>query len=144
MGFWSWGSSRSRLVRETVHVVSEVGLDQPECDVVLTRDHEYYVLNGICIAVRERTSGRYVRQDLSTGVASLHRGEIPRGVRMAQRDAVGVDLHERVRSLPRIGEWLCLERGGALHYVGPVLGCERRRMPSRRIVSGVMRRARLD
>jgi len=63
---------------------------------------------------------------------------------MAQRDAVGVDLHERVRSLPRIGEWLCLERGGALHYVGPVLGCERRRMPSRRIVSGVMRRARLD
>lgn len=144
MGFWSWGSSRSRLARESVHAVSAVGLDQPECDVVLTRDHEYYVLKGICIAVRERTSGRYVRQDLSIGVASLHHGPIPRGVRMAGLDALGFDVNERLGSLPRIGEWLCLERGGALHYVGPVLGCERRRMPSRRIVSGVMRRAHLD
>jgi len=144
MGFWGWGSSRSRSAREMVHVIAEVGLDQAECDVVLTRDHEYYVLNGICIAVRERASGRYVRQDLSIGVASLHRGNVPRGVRMPEHDAAALDLREKVRGMPRIGEWLCLERGGALHYVGPVLGCERRRMPSRRIVSGVMRKARLD
>jgi hypothetical protein len=118
-------------------------LEQPECDVVLTRDHEYYVLRGICIAVRERVSGRYVRQDVSVGVASVHHGDIPRGVRMpAPRE--GFDVRERVRSMPRIGEWLCLERGGALHYVGPVIGCERRRMPSRRIVSAVIRRAHLD
>jgi hypothetical protein len=63
---------------------------------------------------------------------------------MTEHDAVALDLREKVRNLPRVGEWLCLERGGALHYVGPVLGCERRRMPSRRIVSGVMRKARLD
>jgi hypothetical protein len=110
---------------------------------VLTRDHEYYVLRGICIAVRERASGRYVRQDLRIGVASIHRGDVPRHVRLPL-DATHFDMRERVRTLPRAGEWLCLERGGALHYVGPVIGCEKRRMPSRRIVSEVLRRARLD
>lgn len=97
----------------------QVPRDAPECDVVLTRDHEYYVLNGICIAVRERSSGRYLREDRSIGTA------------------------DKMRSLPRIGEWLCLERAGVLHYEGPVLGRERRAMPSPRIVSGVLRRARL-
>lgn len=120
----------------------EPPLDAPECDVVLTRDHEYYVHAGICIAVRERSSGRYVRQDLSIGIASIRRGFIPTNEALST-DPAQLDAREKVRSLPRIGEWLCLERGGALHYVGPVIGCERRRMPSRRIVSGVMRRARI-
>jgi hypothetical protein len=118
-------------------------LEQPECDVVLTIDHEYYVLRGVCIAVRERSSGRYVRQNLTIGIASIHTGQLPQHVRLPL-DVKDLEIRERVRSLPRTGEWLCLERGGALHYVGPVTGCERRRMPSRRIVSQVMRRARLD
>jgi hypothetical protein len=107
--------------------------ESAECDVVVTREHEYFVLRGVCIAVRERSSGRFVRQDLSSGVASLHSG-----------GAAPERASETVRNMPRIGEWLCLERGGTVHYVGPVLGCERRRLPSRRIVEPVLRRARLD
>lgn len=144
MVFRSWGSSRNKAANAPSPATAALGFDQPECDVVLTRIHEYYVLNGICIAVRDRATGRYVRQDLSIGVASLHRGAIPNGVRLPTIDSDDADQHELVRDLPRAGEWLCLERGGALHYVGPVLGCERRRMPSRRIVSGVIRKARLD
>lgn len=144
MFFRSWGSSRSSTTSHAeVLDATEDGLEQPECDVVLTRDHEYYVLRGVCIAVRERTSGRYVRQNLATGVASIHKGRVPQHVRLPL-DVTSLEMRERVRSLPRVGEWLCLERGGALHYVGPVIGCERRRMPSRRIVSQVLRRARLD
>lgn len=141
MFFRSWGSSRG--TSKTGVQPAAVGLEQAECDVVLTRDHEYYVLRGVCVAVRERVSGRYVRQDLRIGVASIHRGQVPQHVRLPL-DSMRLDMRERIRTLPRAGEWLCLERGGALHYVGPVIGCEKRRMPSRRIVSEVMRRARLD
>src|SRR5689334_11914554 len=133
MVFRSWGSSRSRTTSSSVLPTTEVGFDPPECDVVLTRDHEYFVLQGICIAVRDRASGRYARQDPAMGVASLRRGPVHPRVQMPASG--GADERDRVRSLPRIGEWLCLERGGTLHYVGPVIGCERRRLPSRRIVS---------
>lgn len=142
MFFRSGGSSRGTS-QPMVVGPAEAGFDQAECDVVLTHDHEYYVLRGVCIAVRERTSGRYVRQDLRIGVASIHRGAVPQQVRLPI-DSLRLDMRERVRTLPRAGEWLCLERGGALHYVGPVIRCEKRRMPSRRIVSQVLRRARLD
>jgi hypothetical protein len=143
MFFRSWGSSRSRAMRMPIVIDEQVPLDAPECDVVLTRDHEYYVHSGICIAVRERSSGRYIRQDHSLGVASIRRGILPSSESPPAR-AAQLDAREKVRSMPRVGEWLCLERGGTLHYVGPVIGCERRRMPSRRIVSGVMRRARIS
>lgn len=125
------GSLRGRGAAPALPL-AKAASESAECDVVVTREHEYFVLRGVCIAVRERSSGRFVRQDLSSGVASLHR-------RTAAHDAC-----ETVRNMPRIGEWLCLERGGTVHYVGPVLGCERRRLPSRRIVEPVLRRARLD
>jgi hypothetical protein len=125
MNFGGSGSVRGKVAAAARQSTDDSSTVEPECDVVLTRDHEYFVLKGVCIAVRERASGRFVRQDLSIGVASIHPREV-------------------VRGMPRTGEWLCLERGGTLHYVGTVLGCERRRSPSRRIVAPVLRRANLD
>lgn len=111
-------------------------LEPRECDVVLTQDHEYYVWKGTCIAVRERASGRFIRQASAMGVASVHRGRVPRSSAF-HHDVSMLDL-------PRSGEWLCLERNGVLHYVGPVLGCERRRVPQRRIVASTLRRPLSD
>jgi len=136
------GNVRSRAVAAVPPVV-RVAHEQAECDVVITRDHEYFVLSGICVAVRERHSGRFVRQDLSSGVASLHRGYVAPHATASARSGES-KIGETVRNMPRIGEWLCLERGGTVHYVGPVLGCERRRLPSPRIIQPVLRRARLD
>ena len=145
MSFRSSGNLRGKAPGVPTHVVPGT-LDDRTCDVVLTREHEYFVLNGVCIAVRERSTGRYVRQDLSIGVASLHTGRIPPHVKGAPRLAIRelLSARETVRNMPRVGEWLCLERGGALHYIGPVVGCERRCMPSRRIVEPVLRKAKLD
>ena len=125
MAFDSSGSARSRSAVVTGRSVVDPGAGGPECDVVVTWEHEYFVLKGVCVAVRERCSGRFVRQDLSTGVVSIQ-------------------ARETVRGMPRAGEWLCLERGGALSYVGPVIACERRQMPAPRIVAPVIRRAKLD
>lgn len=133
---------RSRSVAAVAPVV-RAAREQAECDVVITRQHEYFVLSGVCIAVRERISGRFVRQDLSSGVASLHRGYITPHATEGGRSGE-LEAGENARSLPRIGEWLCLERGGTVHYLGPVVGCARRRLPSPRIVEPVLRRARLD
>jgi len=127
MASGGFGKSRGPIVAGIRPTSDAPVTIEPDCDVVLTRDHEYFVLQGLCVAVRERASGRFVRQDLANGVASLHRGQ----------------ANELVRNVPRIGEWLCLERGGVLHYVGPVIGCERRRLPSHRIVAPVLRRAKL-
>lgn len=136
------GNLRSRAAVPSL-ALARAAREQAECDVVVTRDHEYFVLSGVCVAVRERSSGRFVRQDLSSGVASLHRGYIVPDANTAGRSGDS-KVGETVRNMPRIGEWLCLERGGTVHYVGPVLGCERRRLPARRIVEPVLRRARLD
>jgi hypothetical protein len=115
---------------------SQLDHEPKECDVIVTKDHDYYVWKGSCIAVRSRASGRFVRQDHGMGIASLHRGRAPRSSTMS-RDTT-------MQELPRAGEWLCLERGGVLHYVGPVLGCEKRRAPQRRIVASALRRALAD
>jgi len=139
----SSGNLRGRATAPSPVPLARIASDQGECDVVVTRDHEYFVLSGVCVAVRERSSGRFVRQDLSSGVASLHRGSIAPHANGSGRTSPS-KVGETVRNMPRIGEWLCLERGGTVHYVGPVLGCERRRLPSRRIVEPVLRKARLD
>jgi hypothetical protein len=111
--------------------------DQPkECDVIVTEENEYYVWRGNCIAVRARASGRFIRQDNRMGIASLHRGQVPRASTM--------HCDSSLQALPRVGEWLCLERAGVLHCVGRVLGCERRRAPQRRILASTLRRSLSD
>jgi hypothetical protein len=113
---------------------------QQDCEVIITRNHEYYVSDGVCFAERERSSGRYRERSSSVGVArpqALGSGReherhaqnasfVPESSEYPMTSVRALTIAESAGCVPRVGEWLCLRTSGSLWCTGPVLAVERR------------------
>jgi len=112
--------------------------EQRECEVIITRNREYYVSDGICFAERDRTTGLCSERSASIGVARAHADPFHDEERSAQNASWIPPVPDEATSIyaltitmplgrsPRVGEWLCMQHRGGYRCTGPVLSVERR------------------
>jgi hypothetical protein len=93
--------------------------------VFVTRNTEYHVRRGVCIAVKDRRSGEWLRAHLAL------RNRIHGGIRFNRSGGILPNP-----GFPRIGESLFFHAGGRDLVTSPILSVER---PERAIVASYPR-----